>query len=73
MQTTLLITQVVSGLLLSLSILIQEKGAGLGEAISGSASMSFQTQKRGAERVLSNITILLLIVFVGVSLALNII
>ena len=70
MQTALFITQIASGLLLALLILIQEKGSGLGEAIGGTGA-SYQSTKRGAEKVLANTTGVLLVVFVVLSLTLN--
>lgn len=71
MQTALMIIQVVLSFLLIFVIMLQEKGSGLGEAIAGSAATNFQTQKRGAEKVLSQITVLLVVLFIAASLALN--
>ncbi len=70
MQTALLIAQFISGLFLALLILLQEKGSGLGEAIGGTGA-SYQSVKRGAEKVLANLTIVLVVLFVGFSLTLN--
>lgn len=69
-HTILLISQIVSALLLALLILVQEKGSGLGEAIGG-VGANYQTTKRGAEKFLANATVLMLIVFISLSLALN--
>jgi len=71
MQTVLTILHLTTALLLIISILIQEKGAGLGEAIGGQSSGSFQTSKRGAEKLLAQITVGLMIAFLGLSLVLN--
>jgi protein translocase SecG subunit len=72
METFLLVLQVVVGILLALVILVQEKGSGMGEALGGSSnSGGFQATKRGAEKVLSNATIVLLIIFLSVALILN--
>lgn len=72
MQTTFIIIDAVVGVLLALAILLQEKGSGMGEALGGAGNAGgFQTTKRGAELVLSNVTVLLLVVFLGLSLALN--
>mgnify|MGYP001577698924 CR=1 FL=1 len=71
MQTTLLITQLVLAVLLVLLILVQERGSGLGEAISGIGGSPIQTQKRGAEKILAQSTIVLVTLFLGLSLALN--
>jgi len=55
-----------------LTILVQEKGAGLGEAIGGSGGVStFKTQKRGAEKVLANLTFGLIFIFLVLSIVLN--
>lgn len=51
-------------------ILVQEKGTGLGEAIGG-VGATYQTTKRGAEKVLSRMTVLFLIAFLGLSITLN--
>lgn len=72
MQTVLTIIQLISALLLIVTIMLQEKGAGLGEGIGGqSASSSFETSKRGAEKFLGQATIVLVLVFLGLSLVLN--
>lgn len=72
MQTTLIIINVIVGVLLSLSILAQEKGEGFGEAIGGTGGGGgFQTTKRGAELVLSKLSIGLFVVFLALSLSLN--
>ncbi len=72
MQSTLLIINLILGLLLTLLILMQEKGEGFGEAIGGSGGGGgFQTTKRGAELLLAKLTVLFFILFVGLSLALN--
>lgn len=71
MQTALLIAQIVTSLLLSLLILIQERGSGLGEGIAGVGGGAIQTKKRGAEKILANLTIVLIVLFLGLSLSLN--
>lgn len=71
MQNALLITQIVVSLLLSLLILIQERGSGLGEGIAGMGGTTIQVKKRGAERVLAQVTVVLIVVFLGLSLSLN--
>lgn len=72
METILIVLQLIAALLLVLVIMIQEKGSGFGEAIGGSAgSSSFQTSKRGAEKVLGSVTVGLLSFFIVLSVVLN--
>ncbi|MFA5792878.1 MAG: preprotein translocase subunit SecG [Candidatus Gracilibacteria bacterium] len=70
MHTGLLIAQIVIGILVTLIILIQEKGSGLGEAIGGTGA-NYQTVKRGAEKALARTTIVMVALFLGLSLAIN--
>lgn len=70
MQNAILIAQQVTGILLVLLILVQEKGSGLGEAIGGTGA-NYQTTKRGAEKVLARTTVLFLVAFLGLSITLN--
>lgn len=67
MQTILTTIQVVLSLLLSVAILTQQRGTGLSSTFGGSGT--FYTSKRGAEKVLSNATIVLAILFVANSIA----
>lgn len=71
MENILLITQLALALFLVLLILIQERGSGLGEAISGIAAGAIQTKKRGAEKVLAQVTIVAIVLFLALSFALN--
>lgn len=71
MQNALLISQIVVSLLLSLLILVQERGSGLGEGIAGVGGATIQTKKRGAEKVLAQLTIVMIVLFLGLSLSLN--
>ena len=71
MQTAILISQIVISILLSLLILIQERGSGLGEGIAGVGGATIQTKKRGAEKVLANLTVGMIVVFLALSLTLN--
>ena len=72
-MNALQILQIISAVFLIGIILVQEKGSGFGEAIGGAGAASFETQKRGAEKVLSRLTTLLFIIFIGLSLAINLI
>lgn len=62
-----MVSQVVISILLSLSILLQQRGAGLGAVFGGEGG--FHTSKRGAEKVLSNASVVLTVLFVANSLA----
>ena len=50
-------------MLLSLLILLQQRGSGMGSAIGGSGGGEFYATKRGAEKVLATITVVLAVVF----------
>lgn len=66
MNTTLNVLQIALAVLLMLSVLLQQRGAGLGAGFGGDSAV-FST-KRGAEKVLYNATIVLGILFFGLSL-----
>ncbi len=61
------ISQIVLAILLMIVILIQSQGSGLGSAFGGGGN-AYRT-KRGAEKKLHQITIILAILFFGVALA----
>ena len=61
------IAQLILAILLILSILLQARGSGLGSAFGGEGNV-YRT-KRGAEKRLFQTTIILTILFFGVSLA----
>lgn len=65
MDKALIIIQVVVGALLTGAILMQAKGASLGEAFGGSGV--FYGARRGTEQTLFIITIILAIIFVGLA------
>lgn len=67
MQNYLKILHLITAILLILAILVQSKGVGLGAAFGGGEV--FQT-KRGAERIIFVLTILLAITFAVTALAL---
>ena len=68
-MSTITIIQVVTSILLSLVILLQQKGSGLSATFGGSGGGGFSPSKRGAEKVLFNATIILATIFVANSLA----
>lgn len=61
----ILILQIVVSLLLMAAILLQSKGAGLGQAFGGSGG--FYSSRRGVEKILYRLTIILAGVFLLVS------
>ncbi|HAR54902.1 TPA: preprotein translocase subunit SecG [Patescibacteria group bacterium] len=61
-----MIVQVVLAIILMVSILVQGRGTSLGEAFGGSSS--FYTTRRGAERTLFVITIVVAVLFVATAL-----
>ncbi len=66
LSTVLIIIQLVIAALLVVSILLQQKGAGLGSAFGASGGV--YTTRRGVDRVLFNITIALSILFFSLAL-----
>jgi preprotein translocase subunit SecG len=64
MQKVLLVVQVISGVLLMITILLQQKGEGLSGVFGGDTGGSYQT-KRGIEKSLYYATIALSVVFFG--------
>lgn len=66
MQNILIILQIVSALLLSVCILIQAQGTGLGRAWGGGGE--FYRGKRGVEKIVFKATIVLAAIFLSVSL-----
>lgn len=66
MKPTINLIQIVLGVLLIIVILVQQKGAGLGSTFGGELSM-YRT-KRGAEKLLFRLTIILSALFILASL-----
>jgi protein translocase SecG subunit len=67
MSHILTYTQIGSAVLLIIAILLQQRGEGLGSGIGGSA-MEYST-KRGVQKGVFYATIVLAIIFIGVSIA----
>lgn len=63
----LLIAQAIVALLLALSILLQNRGSGLGGAFGGDFGSYYA--KRGLEKFLLYATIVLAVLFIGLSIA----
>jgi preprotein translocase subunit SecG len=64
--TTLNIAQILVSIALSIVLLLQAKGSGFGAGLGGSTSM-FRT-RRGIEKTLFQLTIVLVVLFVIISL-----
>lgn len=56
------IAQILVAILLSVVILLQAKGSGIGSALGGGTSSSFRT-RRGVEKTLFQLTIVLAVLF----------
>ncbi len=63
MHSVLIAIQVVTSILLSLCILSQSRGEGLGAAIAGTGGGEFHSTRRGAEKFLYRATVFLSFVF----------
>jgi preprotein translocase subunit SecG len=68
MEFYLLIAQMVLSVTLTMALLLQVRGGGLG-GIFGQADTVYRT-KRGMEKTLFQLTIILVVMFAGISLAL---
>jgi preprotein translocase subunit SecG len=66
MQTALLIAQMILGVALMASILLQQRGTGLGGAFGG--EVTAYRSRRGIERTLFRLTVVLAILFAAFSL-----
>ncbi len=66
MQTDFSIAQIVLSIALILAVLLQVRGGGLG-GIFGQASTVFRT-KRGVEKTLFQLTIVLVVLFITISI-----
>jgi preprotein translocase subunit SecG len=66
-QTIFTTLQIISALLLIGAVLLQQKGSGLGAAFGGSSNI--YSTKRGIDKVLFYFTIVISVVFFGISLA----
>lgn len=67
MTNILTYAQIILSILLIAGILLQQKGTGLSSAFGGS-SMEYST-KRGAEKIVFYITIVISVLFIAVSIA----
>lgn len=65
MKTFIFLAQIILAALLILIIIIQQKGTGLGSTFGG--DLSFYRTRRGAEKLLFNLTIILGVLFIATS------
>lgn len=66
-MTTFKIIYTIVSVLLTITVLSQSKGNGLSATFGGSGE--FYAQKRGAEKVLFNTTLILAVAFIGMSIS----
>lgn len=69
MKSFLIIFQAIVSILFMLSVLVQQKDSGFSSAIGGQSGATVQTTKRGAEKFVSQVSVVLAILFVAISLA----
>ena len=67
LQTAFNIAQILISVVLVAVLVLQAKGSGFGSALGGQTSSVFRT-RRGVERTLFNLTIVLIAVFLVISL-----
>ncbi len=68
MHTALLTLHVIVSILLIFAIMLQQRGTGLSMTFGGGGG-NFYATKRGAEKILATATVVLVVVFVGLSIA----
>lgn len=73
MKTTLLILQLISAIFFVLLVISQQRGSGLSGAAFGTFHSSVYATKRGAEKVIANLTVIFAISFVVLSFAASIV
>lgn len=66
-ETAFNIAQILISILLTVVLLLQAKGSGFGTALGGGSSSVFRT-RRGVERTLFRLSIVLIVVFILISL-----
>jgi preprotein translocase subunit SecG len=66
------IVEIIVSIALVISILLQQQGSGLGTMFGGAGGESYRS-KRGFEKLLYNLTVILIVVFVVVALAIAVV
>jgi protein translocase SecG subunit len=70
METAILISHIIIAILLSVSIIAQEKGSGIGAALAGGGGGGgFQATQRGAAKVLHFASIIFSVLFIASAIA----
>jgi preprotein translocase subunit SecG len=67
LQTAFNIAQILISVMLVVVLTLQAKGSGFGSALGGQTTSVFRT-RRGVERTLFNLTIVLVVVWISISL-----
>ena len=67
LETAFNIAQILISLTLVIVLVLQAKGSGFGSALGGQTSSVFRT-RRGVEKTLFNLTVVLVVVFLAISL-----
>jgi preprotein translocase subunit SecG len=67
LETAFNIVQILISIALIIVLTLQAKGSGFGSALGGQTSSVFRT-RRGVERTLFNLTIVLAVAFIAISL-----
>lgn len=68
MEQTFTLIQVITGILLTVTILLQQRGTGIGGAF-GTGGSEVYSAKRGAEKIVFNLTIIFSVIFLGIGIA----
>lgn len=66
------IVTIASAVILTVLVLVQVRGAGLGAGLGGSGSSEMNTVRRGSDKTIFNMTIIMAVVF-GLSILLELI
>jgi preprotein translocase subunit SecG len=72
LKTVLNLSEIVIGVVLTILIVLQQQGAGLGTLFGNAGGESYRT-KRGAEKLFFNLTIIFIVLFVVNGLAIAIV
>ncbi len=68
MEVALQIASIVVSVLITILILLQVKGGGLGNLLGGDAGGGITRTRRGLEKTLFQITVIMAVLFLGISI-----